>query len=419
MDKDSELNSPLWSNTTKLVVSLLILAIAGLLLFRFNSVFVPLTVSFMLAYLFNPVANFLKNRLKFSWKIAVTIIYLILFVILIGLLTLGGFAIFEQLNSLIKFIQTEIVNLPNYLSQLSQQQFKIGLFEFNLKQFDLTQWGNQILGMVQPIISRLGIIVGSLAAGTATTIGWMFFSLLISYFILSESKGTPGKIFKFSIPGYNDDIKNMGIELGLIWNAFLRGQLTIILITIGVYSILLGSLNVNFFFGLALIAGLARFVPYIGPVIAWTTYGLVVLFQGSTIFGLQPFMYALIVIGCAWVTDVILDNLVVPRLMGDALRVHPAAVMVSALVFGKIFGIIGVVLSAPVLATAQLFGQYIYYKMFDLDPWMEITSRIAKEPNPPNWLKGLINIFQKIKVWLQPRYNSFINSLKRKSNPKI
>lgn len=418
MENEPELTSPIWSNTTKLVVSLLILAIAGLLLFRFNSVFVPLTVSFMLAYLFKPVANFLKSRLKFSWRLAVTLIYLILFIILIGLLTLGGFAIFEQLSSLIAFIQNGIKNLPNYLTQISQQQLRIGGFEFNLQQFDLTQWGNQILGMVQPIISRLGTIVGSLAAGTATTIGWVFFSLLISYFILAESKGMPGKIFKFSIPGYNDDIKNMGIELGLIWNAFLRGQLTIILITIGIYSILLGSLNVNFFFGLALIAGLARFVPYIGPVIAWTTYGLVVLLQGRTIFGLEPFVYALIVIGCAWLTDVILDNLVVPRLMGDALRVHPAAVMVSAIVFGRIFGIIGVILSAPVLATAILFGQYIYYKMFDLNPWNEITSRIAKEPNPPNWLKVLISFFQKIKIWFQPRYNTIINSLKSKSNPK-
>ncbi len=399
MAKPNEENSPPWSNTTKLVVALIITAIFALLLFRFNSVFVPLMISFMLAYLFNPVANFLKNRLKFSWKISVTVIYLLLFIILIGLITLGGFAVFEQLSSLIKFIQTEIKNLPTYLEEISQFQIKFGTFEISLQQFDLAQWGNQILGMVQPIIGRLGTLVGSLAAGTATTIGWIFFSLLISYFILSESKGSPGKIFHLTIPGYNEDVDNIGIELGRIWNAFLRGQLTIILITIVIYSILLGSLGVNFFFGLAMVAGLARFVPYIGPVIAWTTYGLVVLFQDSTIFGLAQFPYALIVIGVAWMTDVILDNLVVPRLMGDALRVHPAGVMIAAIVFGRIFGIIGVILSAPVLATAQLIAQYVYYKMFDMDPWSEIKSRIPREPVTPGWLKGIMAFLKKFWTW--------------------
>ena len=183
----------------------------------------------------------------------------------------------------------------------------------------------------------------------------MFFAFLISYFLLSESRGAKSEFLKIRIPGYEYDTSQIGIELGRVWNAFLRGQLLIILVTIGIYTIILGSLQVNFYLGLALIAGIARFVPYIGPVIAWTTYALVALFQGTTIFGLQPFAYVLIIVGISWLTDVIMDNLVVPRVMGDALEVHPAAVMVAAIVFGTIFGIIGIILAAPVLATAQLF----------------------------------------------------------------
>ena len=238
--------------------------------------------------------------------------------------------------------------------------------------------------------------MASLAGGAATTIGWILFAFLISYFLLSESRGVRNEFLKIKIPGYNDDINLMGIELGRIWNAFLRGQLLIILLTIGIYIVILGSLQVNFYLGLALLAGIARFVPYIGPVIAWTTYGLVTLFQGSTIFGLESFPYALLVIGIAWITDVILDNLVVPRLMGDALEVHPAGVMVGAIVFGSIFGIIGVILAAPVLATAQLFGQYIFNKMFDQDPWVQINQRIQIEKKPPGWINA-------VKYYLTPR----------------
>jgi predicted PurR-regulated permease PerM len=358
-------------------------------------------ISFMLAYLINPVASFLTTKLRFSWNITVGIIYLLLIIILLGLLTLGGLAIFEQLTSLIKFIQVEIVNVPTFLENLSYQKYVFGPFEIDFSQLDLAQIGNQILNMVQPIISRLGTLVGSLAAGTASTIGWIFFAVLISYFILAETKGASDDLLKFSIPGYDEDIKNMGLELSRIWNAFFRGQLLIIFITIVFYTILLGSLRVNFYFGLAIVAGLARFVPYVGPVIAWTTYGLVVLFQDTTIFNMQQFPYALLVIGLAWLTDVILDNLVVPRLMGEALEVHPAAVMVAAIIFGSFFGIIGVVLAAPVLATSKLIGQYIFAKMFDLDPWTELKNRTPREPNPPLWMKGIINLIKRIPLLLR------------------
>jgi predicted PurR-regulated permease PerM len=371
-------------------VALVFVAIIAAIAIQFNAILGPLMIAFLLAYMMNPVANFLKEKVKISWNIAVGLIYLILLLLLLGSLTLGGLAIFEQLTSLIKFIQTEIVNVPKYLADLSTQKYLIGPFTIDFSQLDLVQIGNQILNLVNPIISSFGTLVGSFAAGTATTIGYIFFAILISYFILSETKGVSGEIVKISIPGFEYDIQNMGMELGRVWNTFFRGQLIIILLTIFVYSILLGSLRINFFFGLAIVAGLARFVPYIGPVIAWTTYGLVALFQDTTIFGLKNFPYALLIIGIAWLTDVILDNLVVPRIMGNSLKVHPAAVMVAAIIFGGFFGIIGVILAAPVLATSKLFGQYIFHKMFDTYPWEELEKRVPREPKPPAWLKGII-----------------------------
>jgi predicted PurR-regulated permease PerM len=396
MENTPNNNSPTWSSTTKMVVGLALVALLLTTIIRFNNILGPLIMSFVLAYLFYPLSNFIRTKLKMSWRLSVSIIYLVVFIIILGLLTLGGFAIFEQIASLVKFIQTEVVNIPKYLGELSSQKYLIGPFELDFSTLDLAQLGNQLLGVIQPLLSSLGTLMASLAGGAATTIGWMLFAFLISYFLLSESRGVRNEFLKIKIPGYIEDINLMGIELGQVWNAFLRGQLLIILMTIGIYTVILGSLQVDFYLGLALIAGIARFVPYIGPVIAWTTYGLVTLFQGSTIFGLESFPYALIVIGVAWITDVILDNLVVPRLMGDALEVHPAGVMVGAIVFGSIFGIIGVILAAPVLATAQLFGQYIFNKMFDQDPWAEINLRKPVEKKPPGWLNT-------VKYYLTPR----------------
>jgi len=159
----------------------------------------------------------------------------------------------------------------------------------------------------------------------------------------------------------------------------------IMLITVAVYSVLLGGLGVRYFYGLALLAGLARFVPYVGPAVAWTAYGLVAFFQGWTLFGISPIAYALVVVGVAWVTDVIMDNMVVPRLLADTLRVHPAAVMVAALVAARLLGIVGVVLAAPVVATGKLVVEYTLRKLADRDPWEGIVT-----PPPPQRLSVVI-----------------------------
>ena len=57
--------------------------------------------------------------------------------------------------------------------------------------------------------------------------------------------------------------------------------------------------------------------------------------------------------------------------MADALSVHPAAVLVSALIFADLLGVLGIVIAAPMLATFVLIGRYVMRKMFDRDPWEE------------------------------------------------
>jgi predicted PurR-regulated permease PerM len=220
-------------------------------------------------------------------------------------------------------------------------------------------------------------LLTGLASGAASFLGWIFFTLLVTYFILSESGGIPGRIFRLNVPAYDEDIRRFGRHLSRIWNAFLRGQLLIIAITILVYMVVLSILGLRFAIGLAILAGLARFVPYVGPAVAWTTYGLVAFFQGTTIFGLTPLGYVVLIVATAWVTDLILDNFVGTRLMGNALRIHPAAVMVSAIIAANLIGIIGVVLAAPVLATLKLLFEYIMNKLMDRDPWETL------EMNPP------------------------------------
>lgn len=370
----ANITSPHWSGTTKLIVSLALMAIMAGLMARFRTIVGPLLVAFILAYLIYPLSDVIRRGLHAPWKLSVTLLYLIIIILFLGLIALGGLALVDQVQDLISFVQRQIINLPKLIDELTHEVIVIGPFSFDLAKLDTAWIGDQLLNLVQPTLSKLGGLVGTIAGGAATTIGWVLFSLLVSYFIVADSGGSQN-LLRLNIPGYAEDSRIMGRELNRIWKAFLRNQMIIFLLTVVIYNILLGSLGVNFYFGLALVAGLARFIPYVGPFIAWTTYGLVCLFQGTTIFGLQPFPYALLVVGVAWVVDIIMDNVVVPRLTADALEVHPAAVMVFALIAANLFGLVGLLLAAPVLATIMLFSTYAIRKLLDLDPWEGLKSR--------------------------------------------
>jgi predicted PurR-regulated permease PerM len=219
----------------------------------------------------------------------------------------------------------------------------------------------------------------------------MLFVLLVSYFILVESGGLRNQLIKFDVPYYKDDISRLNRELGRIWNAFLRGQLIIFVLTVIVYTIVLGILGVHYAFGIAILAGFARFVPYIGPAVNWLILFLVTYFQPYKIFGMQPLYYSLMVIGMALVIDQIFDSLISPRILADALKVHPAAVLVAAIICANLFGLLGVIVAAPILATIALIGRYTMRKMFDLDPWPEPE---VKQPPPPPASRLLVQLRQ-------------------------
>lgn len=398
MAKRSE-KSPAWSPTTKLVVALTMVAIVAALLVRFNNLIGPLLVAFILSYLLHPLASRLHRSTELSWRGAVNLIYLVL-VLLIGFLfTLTGFAAVDQIQSLIRVVQRFVVDLPELLQNLATQAFVIGPFEFDFAELDnqlfqilgldFASLGEQALNALQPVLGSAGSLLGTLAASALTTLGWSAFVLVISYFILADAGQVPGFFKNIELPGHDVDLRRLGKELGRIWNAFMRGQLLLFgLIVVSSFA-LMSFLGVRNALGLAFLAGLAKFVPYIGPLIAGITNALVAFFQGGNYLGISPpLTYAIVVVVAAVVLDQIFDNLVTPRIYGKALGVHPAAVLVAALIAANLLGLIGLLLAAPVLASLQLFTMYALRKMLDLDPWKAIGSDKQEAGSPA---AGVVN----------------------------
>ncbi len=417
--------SPHWSSTTKLIVGLTVMAIIAGLLIRFRNLIGPILIAFIVAYLIHPIATWIIRKIKISWRFSINILYLIILLALLGLLTWGGFTLVGQAQSLVSFIQRQVENLPIWLEQITSKPFQIlGVFTIDLQQYDFSTLAEQALGLVQPILTKLGTVLGNLAGGAASTIGYTFFALLISYFVSSETGGARARLLNLKIPGHNEDLKIINSQLNLIWNAFLRGQIIIVLIAATTYSVLLGFLGVNFYIGLAILAGLGRLIPYVGAWVTWITIGLVCFFQASTIFGVSPIIYVIIVLGISLVVDFFLDNFLTPRVMADALAVHPAAVMVAALISAQLFGLIGVLLAAPVLATLQLVGRYIVRKLFDQDPWHDLKTVPSRKPIPKylvatgrmlyKFWRGLCLRWEKFYAWLKLLWNKLKSGIQLK-----
>ena len=380
--------SPRWSPATKLLVGLVIVGIVAFLLNRFATLITPLLLIVILAYLFHPLTLSIARGLGISWRAAVNLLYLSILIILIGLITLGGVGLVQQVQSLIGSIQEIVANLPTYVEDLSGQVFKIGPFTLDMRTIDLSAVSQQLLSFLQPLLGRTGNIVAALAGGAAEVLGWTFFVLLVSYFVMAESSGLQSDLFKVEVPGYTEDLRRLGNELSRIWNAFLRGQIFIFALAFAIYIIVLSLLGVRYALGLALMAGLAKFLPYIGPAITWVVMALVTFLQPDRPFDLQPLVYTAIVVTITLVIDQIIDSFVVPRIMARTLKVHPAAVLVTALVAANLLGLLGVVIAAPFLASVLLLGRYTMRKMLDLEPWPE-RERELPSPIDSAWIKRI------------------------------
>jgi predicted PurR-regulated permease PerM len=381
MTQSQNPTSPSWGTNTKLVIALTIVVIIGALLVKFQFIISPLLIALLLAYLFHPIASFLQRKLRFSWNASVAVIYVIVIILLLGLLTLGGVGLAQQVQSLVTIVQDAITTLPQLIASVSGKVYQLGPFTVDFSALDLKAFSSQVLGMVEPLLSRTGTLLSAIAGSAANFLGWTFFVILVSYFVLAESGGLRGQIVYLDIPGYTHDLERLTRELGRTWNAFLRGQVIIFFLAVTVYSIVLSVLGVHYALSLAFLAGLARFVPYVGPFVNYVVLILVAYFQVFKLLELPPFYYALLITLTAVVIDMIFDYIVSPRILSDALKVHPAAVLVAAIVAANLFGLLGVVVAAPILATATLLWKYIMRKMLDLDPWPE--AEIHQSPPPP------------------------------------
>ena len=391
-------DSPPWGWGTKLIVGTLLVVGFLALVFRFNDYFKLVLTAFLLSFLLYPFCDLLRKVAHLKWRVSVAIVYIVLAGLLLWLVARGGTGLASQVQNLFQTVIDNIGNITGLLEKWSSQVIMIGPFKFTTPQLNFAMIGTWISGALQPIASQAGTIATTVVGKVGGFVVNLGITYMVSFFITSETEGARRRMINIFIPGYEKDFRRLGLEVGKIFNSFIRGEFTVVSIAIVVYTIFLGILGLPYFFVLALIAGFGRFIPYVGAILGWVSFFVGALLQNPTPFGMTNVIYALLIVGIAVVIDTIFDQVLMPRVMGNSLEVHPAAILISALVGAQLLGVLGVILAAPAFATLKLILRYSSRKLFDRDPWEGM--QYYQKPNETVLMRGLRKLWAKLSTFL-------------------
>lgn len=413
--------SPRWQNNTKQLVIIALLVIVVISMFFLRNMIGPIVFALILTYLVQPIISYIQKKTRISWKTSAAIVYILLLILVIGIIAWGGFAIFSQAENLINFLISLTDNSPDYINNLLNSDTLSEPLKNNLKMLFDSDFGLQISGSLQDILKNLAGGLASFAQSAVSKIGWLFFVIGFSFFLVYKSKDIEKSETFFSVEGYEFDILMAKQQVSRIWNSFLRGQIILMIFTIFLYTIVFSIFGLRYSFVLALVVGIARLIPYVGSTVAFAAYGIVAYFQESTFLGMSPLVYALFVVGVAFVIDKIMDGVVTPKVMADTLKIHPALVLLSAIICSRLLGFVGIFLAAPIIASLKLILNYILRKLRDQDPWegFETINRPVpiKEILNTTYEK-IIKSLSEIYLYINRKWKNFIEKTRKKSVKK-
>jgi predicted PurR-regulated permease PerM len=157
---------------------------------------------------------------------------------------------------------------------------------------------------------------------------------------------------------------------------YIRGQLILVVLMSTVTTIGLTILGVPYSVLLGVLTGILETIPFVGPITAGAIACLVALGHPNP-FGWSQVAYVAVVAVMYTVLRHAEDYLVIPAIIGRAVRLHPAIVIFSLLSGGALFGLLGIVLAVPVAATMRLVLIYVGAKLRDEDPFGPLSEELA------------------------------------------
>ena len=300
----------------------------------------PLFIGLVIAWLFNPLVNKLKNR-----GINRTLSAVLVYVVILGVITLTLFALvptlYTQVQDFAKVIPSVFDKFQNYIDGIFQKLDTIQNFDAWAIRDGLFE---QIEGVGTGIASSLPNMLIGIISSFASGMGSIIVGLIIGFFLLVSFESTDSFI-EFLPKKIQTSTRELLHKIDDALRSFVTGSILdctfiFIISSIGLYF---AGLKAPLLFGL--FCGITNIIPYAGPYIGGIPAVLVGFSQGIT-----TGILTLIVL-C--VIQFLEGNFLQPVILSKTTKLHPVTIILGLLIFGNLWGILGMIISTPLLAASK------------------------------------------------------------------
>ncbi|MFL5757924.1 MAG: AI-2E family transporter, partial [Chloroflexota bacterium] len=319
----------------------------------------PFVLGLVLVYLLAPAVD----RLAASGvprALAVLAVFVGVIAVLVAVATLALSPLIAQLSQFIDDLPSLVGgvrgSVEDFYAGLNLTPDVRAIVDRTLGSFGSGIGGISVGGVVGPII---GSVFGFLATLTAYAIlpAWLFF-------VLRDRVRLADSLERSLPPEWRGDVFAVFAITNRVFGNWIRGQLVLGLI-VGLASfvgLMILDRTVSDVFGryavlLAILAGVFELVPFIGPIIAAVPAVLIGLTAGPAGFLAALILYFAI--------QQLENNILVPKIQGDAVELHPAIVMTSLVIGAALAGILGAIISLPIAAASRDIFRYFFRRVSD------------------------------------------------------
>ncbi len=322
-------------------------------------VLMPFAFAGMLAYLGDPLADRLE-RLGMGRTLAVSIVFIVLLLVTIGALLLLIPLISRQVDNLVQ-------NVPHYVDwtrnvALPWLQAKLHL---DPNAFDTDRLVEQLKTHVGSVGDAASTVLGKISRSSLGVIAWLTNLVLIpvvAFYLLRDWDRLVAWIDRMLPRSIEPTVAHLAREADSVLGAFVRGQLAVML-ALGIFygaTLTIMGLSVGPLIGM--VAGLLSFVPYLGFIVGFGSALIAALVQ----YG--DWAHVLLVVVIFTVGQLLEGYVLVPRLVGEKIGLHPVAVIFAVLAGGYLFGFLGILLALPAASVILVVLRYLSerYRQSDL-----------------------------------------------------
>ncbi|GAP02267.1 hypothetical protein FPFC_011470 [Fructobacillus pseudoficulneus] len=323
----------------------------------------PIIIAGVFYYMLNPLVTAVEKRL--NWKRNYVVLgVLVIFIALLALaIFLLGRVVTLQVTELLKHWPSYLKEGQNWISDT----FKGDQYD-QLRNVLVTSNDQINHAAITWVQSHLGAgisSVGQIAAGLSEAGVVLVSTPFILYYLLVDGGRLPHFIIDKLPPKARPSTKRLLAELSGQISKYIRGQLGVATSVMLMFAIGYTIIGLPSGILLALLAGVLNLIPYLGSFLAQVPVFAVAFVTG----GVKMALLAAIVLV---IEQPLEGHVITPKILGDALDIHPVTVIVVLLAAGKIFGLLGFILAVPGYAVLKVLVVHLY-------TWWRTNSKLFKE----------------------------------------